>query len=741
LPRSSIFRASLTLVFLLAGIAARSQQESEVLTNAADVISLSAERASLSLKVSVTGVVTAADPTLKGRFFMQDGTGGVFVDNFDGQRLDAGDVVEVTGISHPGAYAPIITAPQVRKIGTAPLPPARPVTIERLMSGAEDSQRIEISGLVRNARVDGLRLAVELASGGYRFRVYCPVPPGKDPQTLVAAQVRVRGTAAEAHNRTLRQLIAPELYVPDLDDFVVEKAEMINPFDESVINVNSLMQYRRDNHISQRIHVRGVVTLQRLGDNLFLQDASGGLQVRSRQLDVFAPGDVVEAAGFPGIENFLPVLEDAILRKVELPPEPVKPTLASVEQIQSGLHHAGFISIKGRVMDRTVRQVRRQQAAPMVARTTFVLQNSNSLFIAEADDALGTAELSSIPVGSFIEVSGVCLTEIDADGVVKAFRMLVGNRNDVRILEEPAWWTPQRLLIGLASVCAVLILAVSWTVMVSKRNSALKVLIGEKEHARIELQQAHDELEDRVKERTAQLKLQITARKEAQLKFQAVLTERTRLAQELHDTLEQTLTGIALQMDTAAKVMAREPAAANRHFELARDLVAQGQTEVRRSVWDLRSRALEHFDLPSALRESSKQLTEGTSIQVEVTAKGRVRPLPETIEDNLLRIALESLTNVLKHSGATAATIQLDYSPCNIFLQVEDNGKGFAVESCAGPRDGHFGLLGIKERAKRLGGQASVASTDGQGTLVRVQIPIEPAQEVPFIQAADAEAS
>src|SRR5205814_6318888 len=111
----------------------------------------------------------------------QDATGGVFVDNDNSPRPEPGDVLAVSGITHAGAYAPIITAPQVRKVGTAPLPPARQIPLARLMSGAEDSQRIEVVGTVRAARVDGPRLAFEMVSGGYRFRAYTPLSPGVDP--------------------------------------------------------------------------------------------------------------------------------------------------------------------------------------------------------------------------------------------------------------------------------------------------------------------------------------------------------------------------------------------------------------------------------------------------------------------------------------------------------------------------------------------------------------------------------
>jgi signal transduction histidine kinase len=147
--------------------------------------------------------------------------------------------------------------------------------------------------------------------------------------------------------------------------------------------------------------------------------------------------------------------------------------------------------------------------------------------------------------------------------------------------------------------------------------------------------------------------------------------------------------------------------------------------EVRRSVWDLRSRALDQFDLPGALVTSGKQLTDGTNIRFEVTSKGRVRPLPETVEQNLLRIAQEALTNVIKHSEATAAAIELDYGPQTVAMQIKDNGRGFQSDQCPGPDEGHFGLLGISERAKRLGTEAVFKSEPGLGTTLRIQVAID----------------
>lgn len=712
-------------ILLLTEATAFAQLPPKPLTNAADVISLPPERAALGLPASVKGVVTAADPVLKGRFFIQDATGGVFVDNFNGRRPEPGEVLQVDGKTHPGAYAPIITAPKLRQLGMAPLPAAQHVNIERLVSGAEDSQRIEISGLVRDARIDSGRLAVDLVSGGYRFRAYVPMTNDMDPQQFTAAEVVVRGTAAESHNRSLRQFISPEIYVPIAGDFVVEKPEQRDPFQEPLIPLKSIAQYHPDNPMNQRVHVRGVVTLQRLGEGLFLHDNTGGLRVQSRQLAAFQQGDVIEAVGFLGFEGYLPVLEDADFRKTAQPSVAIRATPSSIGRILSGLHHADFVSLNGKLIDRTIRALPLNQSEAERTRVTLLLQNSNTLFTAESDEQTRHGNLNAIPIGSVVSVAGVCVTEINSDGGVGSVRILLGSPDAVRVLKKPSWLTPERLLVGLATTVFILVLVACWSVMVSKKNSALKVLVREKEEAQVELQQAHDELEDRVRERSAQLQFQITARREAQLQFKAVLTERTRLAQELHDTLEQTLTGIALQMDAASKAVGNESADADHFLELARNMVTQGQVEVRRSVWDLRSRALEQFDLPSALETSAKELTNATGIAATVEARGLVRPLPEIVEDNILRIAQESLTNAVKHSGAKTITVLLDYRPDSIQLKVADNGRGFSADNCLGPAEGHFGLLGIRERVTRLRGKFSLTNPGGAGTLVQVDVPIE----------------
>ena len=696
------------------------------LTNAAQVLSLSAERANKRIPVSVKGIVTAAEPGWNGKFFLQDETSGVFVGNSTGSgRAEPGDVVEVTGVTHPGAYAPIITRAKWQRVGTSPLPAPRQVPIEQIMSGVEDGQRVEVVGVVRSVTPAKTNCYEGIASGGYSLHPFPKTQTDNDPMSLVGAKVRVRGTAAASFNAALRHMVSVVLFVPQHQDFIVEELEPIDAFDEPVLPLNSIAQYQRELVPGKRAHVKGVVILQRPGEDIFLKDETGGLHIRTTQSDRFAIGEMVEAAGFPDFDHFLPLLEDAVVRRTGENREPAYAKRVTVADVQNGLHHADLVTLPGKLLDRSFRQARARTNDVAKVRTVLMLQQDDLVFTAEAETPQEETALAEIPIGSTIEVTGICFSENGEDKKLKSLQLLLPDANSVRLVEKPSWWTPARLLVGLAVVLVVAVGAVVWTIMVSKRNAVLSELIRAREKAQSELQQAHDLLEERVRERTAQLKFQITARKESELQFKAVLSERTRLAQELHDTLEQTLTGIALQLDTASKISQARPETANRHLGLARELVAQGQVDVRRSVWDLRSRSLEQFDLPGALINSGKQLTDGTNIHLEVTAKGRVRPLPDTIEENLLRIAQEAMTNVIKHSQATTAEIEIDYGPKNVVLHIKDNGRGFDQMQSTGPNEGHFGLLGITERAKRLGGECTIESKQNAGTLVTVRVALE----------------
>jgi signal transduction histidine kinase len=218
--------------------------------------------------------------------------------------------------------------------------------------------------------------------------------------------------------------------------------------------------------------------------------------------------------------------------------------------------------------------------------------------------------------------------------------------------------------------------------------------------------------------------VRMTGARERQ-QYQAILTERNRLARELHDTLEQGLAGITLQLEAVAGSLEGSPKAARQSLDVARQMLRYSLEEARRSVLDLRSQALEAGDLPAALTELARQMTDRTQTRAEVRVEGIPRPLDGSQEHHLLRIGLEALTNALRHGGPKRIEIVLRFGSEATELEVRDDGHGFSADAAA-PGGGHFGLLGIRERVDKLGGDLRIDSRPGEGTRLAVTAPLRP---------------
>jgi len=202
-------------------------------------------------------------------------------------------------------------------------------------------------------------------------------------------------------------------------------------------------------------------------------------------------------------------------------------------------------------------------------------------------------------------------------------------------------------------------------------------------------------------------------------RFQAVLNERRRLSRELHDTLEQGLAGIALQVDSARQHLARRPEVVARCLETALHMVEYSREETRRTVNQLRSQALERGDIAQAVREVANELTSGGRPSVEVEVHGTPRRLSVAAEHHLFRIAQEALTNAVKHAQASRASVSVAVTEAEVELTVSDDGRGIPSEK---PAHGfHFGLSGMRERARALGTRLELESAPGIGTTIRVR--------------------
>jgi len=195
--------------------------------------------------------------------------------------------------------------------------------------------------------------------------------------------------------------------------------------------------------------------------------------------------------------------------------------------------------------------------------------------------------------------------------------------------------------------------------------------------------------------------------------------ERNRLAREIHDTLAQGLTGITLLLETAEVQLENNPRQSQKTIHQALELARANLEEARRSVLDLRAASLESRGLVEALNDLARSVTSRGRVQVTFETIGPYRPLPGRIETGLYRIAQEALSNVERHSNTDHAWLRLTLLPNQILLVIEDKGQGFDPLQT---EPGHFGVIGLVERARLLGGSLRLETAPHEGTLIEVSV-------------------
>jgi PAS domain S-box-containing protein len=200
----------------------------------------------------------------------------------------------------------------------------------------------------------------------------------------------------------------------------------------------------------------------------------------------------------------------------------------------------------------------------------------------------------------------------------------------------------------------------------------------------------------------------------------SILEERNRMAREIHDTLAQSFTGILLQVGAVTRVSVDISEATQVYLEMIDELARTGLAEARRSVAALRPQLLEEGNLESALHRLVSQMRSTIDTVLIYETQGTTYSLPADVENNLLRIGQEALTNAIKYACASEIRVELMYSQTQCILRVKDNGRGFGVGSA--PVSSGFGLLGMSERAERIGAQLAIQSQPGQGTEIIVTI-------------------
>jgi signal transduction histidine kinase len=205
-------------------------------------------------------------------------------------------------------------------------------------------------------------------------------------------------------------------------------------------------------------------------------------------------------------------------------------------------------------------------------------------------------------------------------------------------------------------------------------------------------------------------------------RFEERLKERTRIAQELHDNLIQDVMGISLQVEVTDELLPID-FPAKQSLGRALLLCKSALDEGRRALNDLRSAPLSAGDLVKSFSQLSDEFAGDSGTRVDVVVEGRERPLNALAGHDVMQVGRQAITNAFQHSHAREIHVLLSYGPKDLQVRVQDNGCGMSEEKLNLRRSGHYGIVGMQERAERLGAGISIRSHLGKGTEVNLSVP------------------
>lgn len=678
------------------------------ITRIQDIRRLSREDAAKALPVRISGTCIYA---ANGESFIHDGTGGVWVSPLTARYLEllrddsglaglaAGKTVEIEGVTDPGEYAPQILPVAIRQTGTSALPEPVRISTEQLLAASEDGQWVELEGVVQKIQVLADRTVCWLMVDGVNTLIALYGEASRNLPPLVDARVRAVGVFAPDFNNRA-EAVGPKIVSSSPGTIRVIQAPPADPFARPRVPLNRLRAFSPEVLLFHRKVTSGVVTFVRPGEFFFLRDGATSIRVLSDEVDL-QPGWRVDVAGFIAVSQHLAALKNGIVRKTgeEEPPPPE--TITARELLRSASWQSPktssssdmsghTVTLRGRI-SRVDRSLRRGPVAVWIEADHVRF----SVFLPPGRPP-GEKQAAKWQTGADVKLTGACelifsarpdpLGLYDPDG----FHVWLASPDDLVVTRPAPWWTPRRLTIALSATGLATLIAVGLAAML-RRQVVRQVGIISNE-----------------------------------LEANAVASERERMARDLHDTLEQQLTGVAMQLESLAKSPHSQAPGFSNRLALASRMLQHSRQEARRSVWDLRNRVLENHGFAAALESlaASAAIDGGPNVATRITGSRAL--LPTSITYQLLRIAQESLANALKHARAENILITLDMAAHQYMLVISDNGMGFDPDLTDLPGAPHFGLIGMRERASKIGATLEILSRSGRGTTVTITLPIPP---------------
>jgi PAS domain S-box-containing protein len=430
------------------------------LTLAQDVRALTAENARNAYPVQLRGVVTWA---LKdcADLFVSDSSGGIYV--WLPQALTAsapmiGDEVEIVGKTGHGRFAPYVEATRVQYLGRLHTPPGKPVTLRDALTGAEESQLVQMEGYLRAVKIDGELYRAFLSTPAGEFEALTPQTAAwKDAVGSIVSVTGVCGlilTERDALSRILLWVGA------DTEPDIVEPAPS-DPFAVAARSIPSLHQFDANSALNRRVKTSGTVTAYAAGRYLVLQDGSEGVTVLTREKEPLAPGDRVEVSAFIGFESSRLILREGLYRKT-----------GQAQSLFPALDISRGVALDERIDSRLVR----------VQGTLLQIHQGgreNALIVRAADRVheavLPQDQTNAFPhlaLGSLVELTGVGQVQIDQFKEPRSFRILLRTPGDVLLLQAPPKLTVERALAAAAALGALVLLGIFWVCSLRRKVRA-----------------------------------------------------------------------------------------------------------------------------------------------------------------------------------------------------------------------------------------------------------------------------
>jgi len=627
------------------------------------------------------GVVTFADRVFgKDYLFVQEDSIPMLVSVEElhlNDCLHVGDWVDLGGALQTGESISLLKPLVASLIGIHTMPPPVVAPLELTAMANREGRWSELEGVVHSVNTNGTLFVATKGGPAYLW-------VGQTSSNLLShyidTKLRVRGVLLSS------LLEAPLLLVPSRAFVEVEEAR---PEDSSRLPVRSIADVilaASESPLSHRVKIAGTIIYQN-SSSFLVQDNSAGIRVQCDPSLGFKVGERVEVLAFPRVSGADRTLTDAEVRALD-DSLPIKAKALDLSDSMSSAQCDVLVRVEATVLNQST------SGSDQI----LDLQEQRRVFAATLPKTAGN--LPRIEPGSRVQAVGVCdngaVLPSAAGNRPENFRpltslnILLRGPSDVTVLSDPPWWTWKRTTTLVGTLFTVLAVTLLWVHLLRRRlerQQAAQVAFS---------RQVLEQLED----------------------------ERRRIAVNLHDSLGQTLLAIKNQALLAIHRPPDDQGMRKRLDEIS-GVTSQAIEEVRQITHGLRPYQLDRLGLTQAIRASIEGVTAGGSILFAVRVENIDGLFDKDAEIHVYRIVQEAVTNVVKHSTATESAVVIKKRGDVVSLSIRDNGRGFDPASVPSQTQYlGFGLTGIAERVRILGGKLSIESRPGEGTNLTIEVPL-----------------